>query len=94
MDITDTVKALSALAQESRLNAFRLLVRSGPDGLAAGDARAEFLAHEFKGCWRDLCRVSSVGGIASSVLSMRELNGDDRKEEKLKIGFFDLIVAI
>ena len=37
MDITDTVKALSALAQESRLNAFRLLVRSGPDGLAAGE---------------------------------------------------------
>lgn len=37
MDIIDTVKALSALAQESRLNAFRLLVRSGPDGLAAGE---------------------------------------------------------
>jgi len=37
MDITNTVKALSALAQESRLNAFRLLVRSGPDGLAAGE---------------------------------------------------------
>jgi ArsR family transcriptional regulator len=37
MDITTTVKALGALAQESRLNAFRLLVRSGPDGLAAGE---------------------------------------------------------
>ena len=37
MDIKNTVKALSALAQESRLNAFRLLVRSGPDGLAAGE---------------------------------------------------------
>jgi DNA-binding transcriptional ArsR family regulator len=37
MDISTTVKALSALAQESRLNAFRLLVRSGPDGLAAGE---------------------------------------------------------
>ena len=30
-------KSLGALAQESRLNAFRLLVRSGPDGLAAGE---------------------------------------------------------
>jgi DNA-binding transcriptional ArsR family regulator len=37
MDISTTVKALGALAQESRLNAFRLLVRSGPDGLAAGE---------------------------------------------------------
>jgi DNA-binding transcriptional ArsR family regulator len=37
MDITTTVKALGALAQESRLNAFRLLVQSGPDGLAAGE---------------------------------------------------------
>ena len=37
MDITSTIKALAALAQESRLNAFRLLVRSGRDGLAAGE---------------------------------------------------------
>jgi len=37
MDIPTTVKALSALAQESRLNAFRLLLRCGPEGLAAGE---------------------------------------------------------
>ena len=37
MDIQSTVKALGALAQESRLNAFRLLVQSGPEGLAAGE---------------------------------------------------------
>ena len=37
MDISITVKALGALAQESRLRAFRLLVRSGPEGLAAGE---------------------------------------------------------
>lgn len=36
MDITTTVKALSALSQESRLQAFRLLIRSGKDGMAAG----------------------------------------------------------
>ena len=29
--------ALAALAQESRLDVFRLLVQSGPDGLAAGE---------------------------------------------------------
>ena len=37
MDISTTVKALGALAQESRLRTFRLLVNSGPDGLAAGE---------------------------------------------------------
>lgn len=37
MDISTTVKALGALAQESRLKAFRLLVNSGPEGLAAGE---------------------------------------------------------
>jgi len=36
MDINTTVRALAALAQESRLKAFRLLVQSGPAGLAAG----------------------------------------------------------
>jgi DNA-binding transcriptional ArsR family regulator len=37
MEISVTVKTLAALAQESRLNAFRLLVREGPSGLAAGE---------------------------------------------------------
>ena len=37
MDITITIKALAALAQESRLNVFRLLVRSGTEGMAAGE---------------------------------------------------------
>ncbi|MGB8365564.1 MAG: ArsR/SmtB family transcription factor [Rhizomicrobium sp.] len=35
---TDTaVKRLSALAQDARLEVFRLLVKAGPDGMAAGD---------------------------------------------------------
>lgn len=33
----DAVVQLAALAQESRLEVFRLLVRAGPDGIAAGD---------------------------------------------------------
>lgn len=36
METTHAVQALSALAQESRLAIFRLLVQAGPDGLAAG----------------------------------------------------------
>lgn len=35
MDNKDAVAALAALAQESRLAAFRLLVQAGPAGLAA-----------------------------------------------------------
>jgi DNA-binding transcriptional ArsR family regulator len=34
------IRALSALAQEHRLAAFRLLVQAGPDGLPAGELAA------------------------------------------------------
>jgi DNA-binding transcriptional ArsR family regulator len=37
MDEGKMVLALAALAHEHRLRAFRLLVRSGPSGVAAGD---------------------------------------------------------
>ena len=37
MDEIHAVDALSALAQTSRLQVFRLLVRNGPAGLAAGE---------------------------------------------------------
>jgi ArsR family transcriptional regulator len=36
MESTNVVAALSALAQETRLEIYRLLVRAGPSGLAAG----------------------------------------------------------
>jgi len=36
MDTQDAVKRLSALAQDSRLDVFRLLVKAGPEGMAAG----------------------------------------------------------
>lgn len=35
MNTKDAIAALGALAQESRLATFRLLVRAGPEGLAA-----------------------------------------------------------
>jgi DNA-binding transcriptional ArsR family regulator len=37
MEIKQAIEALGALAQEHRLAVFRLLVRQGPNGLAAGD---------------------------------------------------------
>jgi ArsR family transcriptional regulator, arsenate/arsenite/antimonite-responsive transcriptional repressor len=37
MEKTDAVAALTALAQDNRLDVFRLLVRAGPEGMAAGE---------------------------------------------------------
>ncbi len=37
MEQKDAIAALAALAQDSRLAVFRLLVSQGPEGLAAGD---------------------------------------------------------
>ena len=37
MDKMQTLEALSALSQETRLDAFRLLVQIGPGGLPAGE---------------------------------------------------------
>ena len=36
MDIQDAITIFDALSQETRLSAFRLLVKAGPDGLPAG----------------------------------------------------------
>jgi ArsR family transcriptional regulator len=41
MEFETAIRRLSAIAQEARLEVFRLLVKAGPDGMAAGDiARA------------------------------------------------------
>jgi ArsR family transcriptional regulator len=40
MEKATAVAALAALAQDSRLDVFRLLVRAGPDGLSAGQVAA------------------------------------------------------
>lgn len=37
METTEAARRLSALSQEARLEVFRLLVKAGPDGLAAGE---------------------------------------------------------
>ena len=36
MKKTDVIAALAALAQDNRLDVFRLLVQAGPDGMSAG----------------------------------------------------------
>lgn len=37
METTDAVTALAALAQDNRLDVFRLLVQAGPEGMPAGE---------------------------------------------------------
>ncbi len=41
MEKEDAVSALAALAQETRLDVFRLLVQAGPEGLPAGEVGGE-----------------------------------------------------
>ena len=41
MEVKTAVTALTALAQETRLRIFRLLVQAGPEGIAAGDIAAQ-----------------------------------------------------
>jgi ArsR family transcriptional regulator len=40
MEVITAVASLSALAQNTRLGAYRLLVQAGPEGLCAGDIAA------------------------------------------------------
>jgi len=40
MEKTQVIDALSALAQENRLDTYRLLVQAGPDGISAGEIAA------------------------------------------------------
>ena len=41
MNTQTAVRALAALAHDSRLEVFRLLVQAGPDGISAGDIAAQ-----------------------------------------------------
>lgn len=41
MEKTDAVAALAALAQDNRLDVFRLLVQAGPEGMSAGRVAEE-----------------------------------------------------
>ena len=41
MEINSVVRALGALAQQSRLRIFRQLVQTGPSGIAAGEIAAD-----------------------------------------------------
>lgn len=58
------IEALHALAQETRLDAFRLLVRRGPEGMAAGEI-AEALGARQNTMSANLAVLSRAGLVRS-----------------------------
>jgi ArsR family transcriptional regulator len=68
MDQTRAIAALGALAQETRLDLFRLLVARGPDGLSAG-VIAERLGVQPSSLSFHLAQLVHAGLIAQRRLS-------------------------
>jgi DNA-binding transcriptional ArsR family regulator len=64
MDAAQAVPALGALAQETRLAVFRLLVRAGPEGMHAG-AIADALGVPASTMSHHLARLEQAGLVAS-----------------------------
>jgi|TARA_R100000005_G_scaffold83854_1_gene51766 DNA-binding transcriptional ArsR family regulator len=64
MDVHDANRVFNALSQETRLRAFRLLVRAGPTGLAAG-ALSEALGTPHNTLSFHLNHLSQAGIVSS-----------------------------
>lgn len=79
MELTSAVVALGALAQESRLQVFRLLIRRGPGGMAAGEiARSLNVPHNTMSA--QLAILSRAGLVTSrregrSIIYATDLEG-------------------
>jgi ArsR family transcriptional regulator len=71
MEKPDAVAALAALAQDNRLDVFRLLVRAGPDGMPAGEiAQALDLAPNTLTFHFDRLRVAGLVTVRRDGRSM------------------------
>jgi ArsR family transcriptional regulator, arsenate/arsenite/antimonite-responsive transcriptional repressor len=70
MNVKSAVSALGALAQETRLQIFRLLVRAGSEGLAVGRI-AELLATEANGRLSFHLKELVTAGLATASPSGR-----------------------
>jgi DNA-binding transcriptional ArsR family regulator len=70
MNIKDAVAALGALAQETRLQIFRLLVQAGSAGLSVG-AIAERLGTEANGRLSFHLKELAIAGLVSASQSGR-----------------------
>ncbi len=86
MKSKQAVIALGALAQESRLEVFRLLVRQGPDGIAAGEL-SEKLGVPPATMSFHLKELSSAGLITSRRESRSIIYSADYAQMQELLGF-------
>jgi DNA-binding transcriptional ArsR family regulator len=71
MEKIDAIAALAALAQDNRLDVFRLLVAEGPEGLPAGDIAAKLgLAPNTLTFHFDRLRTAGLIGVRREGRSM------------------------
>lgn len=86
MEKTDAIEALGALAQEARLDIFRLLVRSGEAGLPAG-AIAEALNLVQNTCSTHLAVLRRAGLIFQRRAGRQVIYAADFEGMRALIGF-------
>lgn len=86
METKEAVKALAALAQDTRLAAFRLLVETGPEGLAAG-AIAERLGLPAATASFHLAQLANSGLIQSRTEGRFVIYAADFERMQKLIGF-------
>ncbi|MFZ5608673.1 MAG: ArsR/SmtB family transcription factor [Pseudomonadota bacterium] len=86
LDIDDALKALSALAGKSRLDAFRLLVAAGAQGMAAG-AIADALAIPQNTLSAHLAILTNAGLIVSRRVGRSIIYRVDFKKVRALLAF-------
>lgn len=86
MEIKSVTDALAALAQETRLTVFRLLIREGPNGLAAGAIARELDVPPATLSFH-LTQLERAGLIASRRLGRQIFYAADIEGTRRLIGF-------
>lgn len=86
MESKEAVKALAALAQDTRLAVFRLLVEAGPTGMAAG-AIAERLSLPGATASFHLAQLTNAGLIRSRTEGRFVIYAADFERMQTLIGF-------
>ena len=84
MDIQNAVVALGALAQETRLQVFRLLVQAGEEGLAVGRI-AELLG---TGIGLKVGLLTSIPWIATVIMLYAVTRYADRKGQQTRFAAY------
>ena len=82
MDSNLVVRALSALAHESRLAIFRMLVVAGPDGMAAGEIAKEDLA-EIESALARAIEAAHAAGAKREHAELEAAEANVQRQEKL-----------